>query len=189
MASVAGLPYRLLTALSMTAGRGAAARLAAELAAPSADDTLVDLGCGPGAAAREARRRGAVVVGVDPDPIMLALARLLGGGGIRWLEAGAESLPLPDESATVLWTISSLHDWPDAGPGLREALRVLAPGGRLLVLERLVPSGASGHAAHGLTREQADELAGDLAELGCADVRIETHPRGRRVLVSIRATR
>jgi SAM-dependent methyltransferase len=51
--------FGLIAGLSMVTGRGAVARLAADLARVAAADRVVDVGCGPGAAAREAARRGA----------------------------------------------------------------------------------------------------------------------------------
>ena len=61
----------------MTIGRDGDARLAAELTELTAGDRLVDVGCGPGAAARFAAGRGARVTGVDPAPVMLDVARRL----------------------------------------------------------------------------------------------------------------
>ena len=58
----------------MIPGRGAVGRFAADLTVGLAVDQVVDLGCGPGVAAREAARRGARVTGVDPAPVMLRLA-------------------------------------------------------------------------------------------------------------------
>jgi len=185
--------YELLTALSMTVGRGPAARTTAELAELTPDDHVVDIGCGPGTAVRVAARRCADATGVDPAPVMLRLG--------RWLTAirrvpnavlvggGAEALPLPDSSATVVWALSSLHHWSDRAAGLAEARRVLAPAGRILLVERLVEPGAHGHAAHGLTSDQADQLAGDLNAVGFGDVRTEIRQTGHRTLVIAHGTR
>jgi len=185
--------YRYVTALSMTVGRGAAARVVADLAQPRPGDTLVDVGCGPGAAARAARRRGSTVIGVDPDPLMLGLARKISAvrrcTGISWVRGRAESLPLRDASATILWALSAYHDWQDSTAGLAEAARVLAPGGRVLVAERLVGDGAHGHAAHGLTSAQAEELAGNLSAAGFVDVHSQIRSAGRRTLVIVGASR
>jgi len=185
--------YRYVTALSMTVGRGAAARVVADLAQPRPGDTLVDVGCGPGAAAREARRRGAAVIGVDPDPLMLGLARKISAvrksADISWVQGRAESLPLEDASATILWALSAYHDWQDGSAGLAEAVRVLAPGGRVLVAERLVDDGARGHAAHGLTSAQAEELAGNLSAAGFDGVHTQVRGAGRRTLVIVGASR
>lgn len=67
----------LLAGLTMIVTGGAVARLAADLAAVSAADRVIDVGCGPGTAVREAARRGAEATGVDPAPVMFRLARAL----------------------------------------------------------------------------------------------------------------
>src|ERR1700719_2126276 len=67
----------LVAALSMAFGREGDARVAARLSGIGADDTLVDVGCGPGVAARYAAGLGARVTGLDPAPVMLRVARLL----------------------------------------------------------------------------------------------------------------
>jgi len=66
---------------------------------------------------------------------------------------------------------------------------VLARGGLLVLAERLTRPGARGHAAHGLTRDQADQLAAELGVAGFDDVRTETRTAGRRTLVIVRGTR
>ncbi|MGH3988763.1 MAG: class I SAM-dependent methyltransferase, partial [Pseudonocardiaceae bacterium] len=113
----------LLAGLTMILGRGAVARLTADLAAVSDADRVVDVGCGPGAAVREAARRGARVTGVDPAPVMLRLARTLTRNrpAITWADGTAEDLPLPDGSATVLWSVATVHHWTDVTAGLAEA--------------------------------------------------------------------
>ena len=108
------------------------ARLAADLTGVSTGDRVVDIGCGPGGAVREAARRGARVTGVDPAPVMLRLARTFTRDAVvEWVEGTAESVPLPDGSATVLWSLATVHHWKDVGLGLGEAHRLLAPNGRL----------------------------------------------------------
>ena len=103
---------------------------------------------------------------------MLRLGRWLTAArhvpNVAFARGTAEALPLPDSSATVAWALSSVHHWTDRAAGLAEASRVLAPGGRILLAERLVKPGARGHAAHGLTRDHADQLADDLKAAGFA---------------------
>jgi SAM-dependent methyltransferase len=180
----------LLTALAMTAGRGPLARAIISEARLTAADRAVDVGCGPGTAVREAASRGVPVTGIDPSPVALRFARLLTRAGadarITWLLASAERLPLPDGSATVLWSVSSLHHWEDQATGLAEIRRVLAPGGRVLLAERLIRPGARGHAAHGFTRVQAEDLARALASAGFAGVRSKILTAGRRTMVVVR---
>jgi SAM-dependent methyltransferase len=127
----------LLAGLTMIVGRGEVARLAVQLTGVSPEDRVVDVGCGPGVAARGAARLGSAVTGVDPAAPMLALARRLTRRSLplAWIEGTAEHLPLTDDSATVLWSISTVHHWHDIETGLAEAGRVLVQGGRLLAIE------------------------------------------------------
>ena len=66
---------------------------------------------------------------------------------------------------------------------------MLAPGGRLLLAERLVKPGAKGHAAHGLTGEQLAQLAADVEASGFAEVRAERRRAGSRQLLVVQAVR
>lgn len=181
-------------ALAMSLGRGAAARALAEIAGVSAEDRLVDVGCGPGAAVREAARHGATATGIDPSAVSLALARRIsartsfGNGRISFRQGRAEALPLPDASATVVWSLSSVHHWQDPAAGFAEIYRVLAPGGRLVIAERLVRPGGRGLAAHGLSRDRADEFARQLAAIGFAGAaaRLTRVHRSAMVLIEAR---
>ena len=183
--------FGFVAGLTMIIGRGAVARLAADLSGVTATDHVVDVGCGPGAAAREAARRGARVTGVDPAPVMLKLARWLTrrGVSVTWTDGAAESLPVPDASATVLWSIATVHHWPDLAAGLAEARRVLVPDGRLLAIERQVRAGAKGLGSHGWTVEQANAFADSCRAAGFTDARVEPPRAGRRPMVVVRATK
>lgn len=189
----AGKAYEIITALSMTVGRGQAARAIADAAGLEAGDRVADVGCGPGTAVREAARRGATATGIDPAPLMLWLARQISAARhtaqVTWLEGRAEALPLPDGAATIAWALSSAHHWNDQAAGLNELRRVLSPGGKMLLAERLVQPGARGHAAHGFTRAQADDLAQQMTAAGFVNVRTEIRRAGRRTLVIISGQR
>jgi ubiquinone/menaquinone biosynthesis C-methylase UbiE len=181
----------LVAGLTMTIGRGAVARLAADVAEVSRDDRVVDVGCGPGTAAREAAHRGAEVTGVDPAPVMLTLARGLtrSATSVSWIAGTAEALPLLDGAATVLWSIATVHHWADVDAGLTESFRVLAGGGRLLAIERLARPGAKGLASHGWTDDQAAAF-GDLCRTaGFTAVRVASHRAGRKTVLLVHATR
>jgi SAM-dependent methyltransferase len=162
-ARIADRAWQVITAASMTAGRGPLARVVAEAAEPTPADRVVDIGCGPGTVVRYAARRAAAATGVDPDPAILRLARwstrLRPAPSVTWLQGRPEKLPLPDGQATVAWAISSPHHWEDRGAAVTAACRVLAPGGHLVLAERLAEPGARGHAAQGRSRDQAGDLA------------------------------
>jgi ubiquinone/menaquinone biosynthesis C-methylase UbiE len=162
----------LVAAVTFSVGRDDDAELAIALTSTTAGDRVVDIGCGPGVAARRAARLGATVTGVDPAPVMLRVARLLPRRGkVRFVTGTAEDL------ATV-------HHWADIDSGLREVLRVLGPGGRFLALERLTHAGAAGVASHGWTPDQAETFAARCLELGFADASVDT-PAAHRPLISV----
>jgi ubiquinone/menaquinone biosynthesis C-methylase UbiE len=185
--------WQIITAVSMTAGRGPLARTVADAAELTAGDRVVDIGCGPGTAVRYAAPRAATATGIDPDPVMLRLAQwgtaLRRSPNVSWLEGRAEKLPLPDGEATVAWAISSSHHWEDRGAAISEAWRILTPGGRLVLAERLTKPGARGHAAHGLTQDQAEDLARQLTAAGFDQVRRHIAKAGHRTLVIIRGAK
>lgn len=180
-----------LGALTMVLGRKRVGELACDLAGVSGDDRIVDIGCGPGAAARAADRRGAEVTGVDPAPLMLGFARRLTRGerSITWTEGAAEDLPLADGAATVVWSLATVHHWPLLDEGIAEVRRVLAPGGRFLAIERKSRPGAKGLASHGWTTDQAEGFAARCRDAGFVDVTVARHKPGRLPQLSVLATR
>jgi ubiquinone/menaquinone biosynthesis C-methylase UbiE len=179
----------LLAALSMI-GREGDARLVEQLSGLRPDDTVLDIGCGPGTAVRHAARLGATVTGVDPATVMLRVARLLtrATGRVRYLEGAAEALPVADGSVSVVWAVASVHHWADLDAALREARRVLRPGGRLVAVERRTQPGARGHAGHGWTDEQASAFKERCLEHGFANPRVGRHTTGRRTTISVTVT-
>ena len=181
-------PFGYLAALTMIVGRGEDARLLADLAGVDHSDHVLDIGCGPGTAARAAARRGARVTGVDPAEPMLRVARLLTrlrpSGDLTWVRAGAESLPVPDGEVTACWSVASVHHWSDLDASLREVRRVLAPGGVFIAAERRSKPGAGGMASHGWTAQQAETFAAMLTDRGFKEATISNHDlRWREVVV------
>ena len=131
------------------------------------------------------------MVGIDPAPVMLRVARFLtrrSSDSVRYAEGSAEALPLPDSSVSVAWSIASVHHWTDLDAGLQEAHRVLKPGGKLVAIERLSPPGATGLASHGWTPAQASAFADRCRAQGFADAEVSRHGKGRRAKVSVTAT-
>jgi ubiquinone/menaquinone biosynthesis C-methylase UbiE len=183
-------PAGFLAGASMMLGGGGNARLAERLSELAAGDAVADIGCGPGTAARHAAGLGASVVGVDPAPVMLRLARFLtwrSSHAVRYTEGSAEALPLPDSSVSVAWSIASVHHWADLDAGLHEARRVLKPGGRLVAIERLTRPGATGLASHGWTPEQASAFADRCRAHGFTGATVDQHGGGRRTKISVQA--
>ncbi len=105
--------------------------------APWANASLVDLGCGTGFWLP--RYAGAArVIGIEPDPALraAAAARVVSGApGTHVLAGSAEHMPLPDGSVDVVHARFAYFFPPGTEVGLAEVLRVLRPGGRLVVVD------------------------------------------------------
>jgi ubiquinone/menaquinone biosynthesis C-methylase UbiE len=105
---------------------------------PAAEGRVLEIGIGSGLNLPFYSRNVQHVIGLDPSPKLLAMARLAErpqSGLIEFVQGSAEKIPL--ESATVdtvvtTWTLCSI---PDAPGALHEMHRVLKPAGRLLFVE------------------------------------------------------
>lgn len=102
-----------------------------DLARPA---TLVEIGCGNGHFLRRLAARagrGWNLVGVDVSRAVWSLR----AHGLAGVQADGERLPFRDGSAGYVVYDGALHHLIDYRTALREAVRVLAPGGSLLVFE------------------------------------------------------
>lgn len=122
--------------------------------------TIVDLGCGTGFWLPIYAADAARVIGVEPDPVLLdrARTRMAGCRGVEVLAGSAEHLPLATASVELVHARFAYFFPPAVDAGLVEALRVLKPGGSLVVVDndhawgefaellRLSPTWAVGYA-------------------------------------------
>ena len=100
---------------------------------------VADLGCGEGHLAMEAARWASKVTAVDVSPRVLERAKQVaeerGLRNIAWKAGDIEDLPLPDGAVDVALLSQALHHAKDPAKALKEAVRITAPGGAVLLLD------------------------------------------------------
>ena len=100
---------------------------------------VADLGCGEGYLTVETSRWASRVVAVDRSAEVLKRARALAVrrrvSNVVWKRGTLEKVPIEDESVDVALLSQTLHHADDPAQVLREATRIVVPGGRVLVLD------------------------------------------------------
>jgi SAM-dependent methyltransferase len=99
---------------------------------PSPGRLTLEVGCGEGRVARDLAQRGHTMVALDASPTLTAMAAAADPGG-RYVLGDAAALPFGDGCFDTVVAYNSLMDVADMPASVREASRVLEPGGRLCV--------------------------------------------------------
>ena len=112
---------------------------------------VLDVGCGTGTLILQIRKSipSVVTVGLDPDPKALARARRKAereGATVRFDQGFADALPYPDASFDRVFSSMMFHhvETADKEKMLREARRVLRPGGSLHLMDFAGPEASDG---------------------------------------------
>ena len=103
--------------------------------------SVLEVGCGPGSFAEDIEKVNLTCL--DPSEEMLNVARVRvnearktrGEGPANYVLAIAESIPLPDNTFDRVFCLFSFRDFQDKKKGLEEILRVLKPGGQLVICD------------------------------------------------------
>lgn len=144
---------------------------------------VADLGCGEGYLTVETSRWASRVIAVDRSAEVLKRARALAArrrvSNVTWKRGSLEKLPIHDEEVDVALFSQALHHADDPPRALQEAVRILVPGGRVLLLD-LKEHGETwvrerlGDRWLGFTR---DGLAALLEAAGFVDVKVNVGAR------------
>ncbi len=100
-------------------------------------DRLLDVGCGTGALLHALSRSfpARQLAGIDPSPEMLSVARQKLGASVDLQVAWAEAIPYPDDLFDVVASCSVFHYLRQPMVALKEMVRVLRPGGSLVITD------------------------------------------------------
>jgi SAM-dependent methyltransferase len=144
---------------------------------------VADLGCGEGYLTIETARWAKSVIAVDKSEAVLERARELAGRrrvtNITWKQGDLSKLPLERASVDVALLSQALHHAPEPAAAMAEAVRILRPGGRALVLDLRAHDQV--WVRERLGDEQLgfadEELAGLLKNAGLEQVRVSVGTR------------
>ena len=144
---------------------------------------VADFGCGTGVLSASIARWARKVVAIDQSRQALQKARERarreGLKNIEFLQQDLHQLSLPAGKMDLVVLSQSLHHTEQPAAVLREAARILKPGGKVVVLE-LMPHQEAwvreqlGHRHLGF---EPESLSAELGEAGFSSVTCETHPR------------
>jgi SAM-dependent methyltransferase len=152
-------PYADFTREAASGGNaymsGVYATLASLVRGTAAPATVVDVGCGPGWWVHHLQSLGPRCLGIDLSPAMVELARV-NVPSARFTVGSILDIPVPTTTAegVVCWYV--LHHLPDDSidAALKELVRILVPGGILLIgghlgsTRRIKEEGYGGHPMH-----------------------------------------
>lgn len=103
------------------------------------DATVADIGCGTGNVAELVAPFVKRVIAADFSPAMLAAARkrLAGVENVEFVVGELPELAIPDGAADVAFCVLVLHHLEDPARAIGELARIVAPGGRVVIVDML----------------------------------------------------
>jgi SAM-dependent methyltransferase len=164
--------------------RGADTDFYLDLAAELDAHRILDLGCGTGLLTLELATEGRGVIGVDPAPAMLAIARTKPGADrVRWVEGDSSALGAPDADLLVMTgNVAQIFlDVADWDKTLRAIYAAVRPGGHLAFESRNPDDRAWERWNRGATYERIESPYGpmecwlELVSVANGRVRFEGH--------------
>lgn len=154
--------------------------------------TILDVGCGGGKTVQTlaAAASDGKVYGIDYSPESVATSRqtnvrLIQAGRVDIRQGTVSQLPFPDHTFDLVSAVETHYYWPDPVADFREILRVLKPGGRVVVIAETY-KGMRFNAPNQLAMKvllratflTASEHSALLLAAGYSDVSIFEEPKG-----------
>ncbi len=155
------------------------------------DQMLLDVGCGGGRTVSKlaALASDGKVYGIDYSAESVSFARKtnqewIRSGRVEIQEASVSQLPFPDSTFDTVTAVETHFWWPDLPAGMREILRVLKPGGTLVIVAEIYKNSGSKTAeileqyvsATGMKFLTSDEHRELFSRSGYSEVQVTTAP-------------
>jgi ubiquinone/menaquinone biosynthesis C-methylase UbiE len=155
-------------------------------------DTILDVGCGGGRTIRKlaALATEGKVHGIDHSQASVAVAmrnnrHAIEAGRVEIRQASVSALPFPDEQFDLVTAVETHYFWPDLPADMREVLRVLKPGGKLVLIAEAYKGGKYDRWMQRLAERtklkvlSVDELRELFAKAGYSDAQVvEKYDKG-----------
>lgn len=171
---------------------------------PRPGETVIDIGAGMGAGIMPAAGSGAEVLAVDPTPFMrsvMTARRFISKNrkAIKVIDGAVEALPAADGAVDALWSVNTMHHWNSVPDGAVEIARVLAPGGRVVLVDENFadprhPYSEQWHERHadsdhhGFSMVDATEIGELMTQAGLVDVVAENRDMAGRPVIAVTAS-
>ena len=152
-------------------------------------DTILDVGCGGGGTIRKLAAVAAEgkVYGIDHSEQSVALAcrtnrQGIAEGRVEIRQASVSGLPFSDDFFDLVTAVETHYFWPDLATDMREVLRVLKPGGTLIIIAEAYKGGKHGKRLEKVAEWTkmvfltADEHRELFSNAGYSDVRVMERP-------------
>ena len=183
-----GLGGRIMVAL-MNAGHRALAGWGLSFIKPAPDASVLDCGCGGGAALRRLLKLCPQwhAAGVDYSEVSVQASRALNqkavaAGRCTVLQASVAALPFEDAAFDAATAFETVYFWPELAQSFQEVRRVLKPGGVFLICNECGGDAPGDEKwpqiVSGMTVYRGTQLKAALEEAGFCDVQIHNHRRG-----------
>lgn len=170
------------------AKRSAEAEKLVKLAAPRDDERALDVACGPGTFALAFARRVARIVGLDVATPMMVKGREAaaaeGIGNMAWGCGNAAALPFADATFDLVTCGYAVHHFGQPAAALAEVARVLRAGGRLALMDLIVPGEESAEAGAANNEIEIARDASHETTFFAAELRALAEGAGLRVIAS-----
>jgi SAM-dependent methyltransferase len=147
--------------------------------------TILDVGCGGGRTIGKLATRASTgeVCGIDCSEVSVAVSRttnkrLVELGRVEIAQGCVSALPFPDDRFDLVTAVNTHYYWPDLVSDLRETLRVLRPGGKLLLVGEHYRCGKHDERVrkiadrYQIAFKSPSELRDALGEAGYSDVEV-----------------